>query len=352
MTGRSPASARGAPGLAPPPQCSRHKLAAAAPRLTWSALPAWLRARRQAWHANYLAMYSSWYRGIVTEPLLMLAPMDDHMVHRGDAVFEAFKCVAGALYNLDAHLTRLAQSAAAIGIRYPVAPATLTRLIKATARAGGQRDCIIRLYLARGPGSFAANPDDCRESQLYIVATRFLPPFMERFPAGARIKISPVPVKPSLFATVKSCNYLPNVLMVKAAHAAGVHLGIGFDERGHLTESATENVGLVTRARRLLFPKLDRILKGTTMIRVMELARRLIPAGDLKQVRFADITVADLKHAAEILVCGTTMDVTAAVEFDGRPVGDGRPGPVFRRLSALLQDDIYHNRARRTPVFG
>ena len=55
---------------------------------------------RPAYHAGYYAMYSSWWNAITTDPNLMVVPVDDHMVHRGDGLFETFKCVDGAIYNL------------------------------------------------------------------------------------------------------------------------------------------------------------------------------------------------------------------------------------------------------------
>lgn len=321
------------------------------PRFDLDSLPAWTGRARQAYHANYLAMYSSWFGGIVVDPVLMLIPADDHMTHRGDAVFEAFKCVAGAIYNLRAHLDRLVVSAAKIGIKAPVTSLTREEIIIATARAGGDPECMIRIYLARGPGSFSANPADCPESQLYVVVTRRPRPWMERFPSGVKIRISSVPVKPAPFAAIKSCNYLPNALMEQEAAAAGVQFAVAFDERGRLAEGATENVGIVTRDRRLLFPRGDRLLAGTTMLRLAELARSLVRDGDLRETGFADISRREFDAAAEILICGTTPDVTAVIEADGQTIGAGRPGPVFRKLSAMLLDDIHHNSALRTPVF-
>lgn len=310
----------------------------------------WARSARREFHASYLAMYSSWFGGIVTDPLLMLVPADDHMVHRGDAVFEAFKCVAGAIYNLDAHLERLAASALAVGIAAPLAPEALRAIVLETARAGRQPDCMIRVYLARGPGSFAANPYDCPQATFYVVVTRRPVPVMDRFPDGVRVTLSAVPVKPAPFGAVKSCNYLPNALMEKEAVERGAQFAVAFDETGRLAEGATENVGIVSADRRLWFPRSDRILRGTTMARVVTLAETLVRDGALREAEYADVTRSQFEAAAEILICGTTPDVTAVVAVDGRPVGDGRPGDVYRRLTRLLLDDIAFNAERRTPL--
>lgn len=311
----------------------------------------WLTTNRHAFHANYLAMYSSWFGGIVTDPLLMLVPADDHMVHRGDAVFEAFNCIAGAFYNLEAHLARLDGSAADIGLRNPMSREQLIILLRETVRAGGERNCVVRIFLSRGPGSFAVNPRDCPEPQAYIFVTRRQPTLMERYPGGITLKTSVFPLKPSFFATIKSCNYLSNALMKQEAVDAGAQIAAGFDERDCLAEGATENIGIVTRDRRLLFPQPGSILEGTTMHRVLALGAGLVQSGELIEVGRAPIARPAFFNAAEILVCSTSSDVTAASAVDGRPVGAGVPGAVFERLSKLLQDDMQHNTALRIPVW-
>ena len=146
-------------------------------------------------------------------------------------------------------------------------------------------------------------------------------------------------------------NYLPNVLMKKQAVDAGQDFMLGFDKNGHMTELPTENFGIVTAGRVLRVPKPGNILLGTTMLRVLELARaQLVPAGILAGVEEADVPRAELEKAAEMLVFGTTPNVTAATEFAGRPVGDGRPGPVWRELSRIFEADL-RNPELLTPVW-
>ncbi len=307
---------------------------------------------RRPFHANYYAMYASTFGGIVTDPLLMSVPIDDHMVHRGDGVFETFKCHAGRVYNMWAHLERLTVSARAIHIRIPWTLAELGTLTVATVQAGRQRDALVRLFISRGPGSFGVNPYDCAEPGLYIAAIKLDLPFMEKHPEGASVMLSALPAKPPFFAGIKSCNYLPNVLMKKEAVDAGVDFVISLDTAGHVAEGATENIGIVTRDRELLFPKLDGVLCGTTMMRVMELADKSVERSLVSRVAFADLTPQQVHTAEEVLIVGTTPNVTFVRTFDGRRVHGGKPGPVYARLSALLLDDIHHNRALQTPVEG
>jgi branched-chain amino acid aminotransferase len=216
---------------------------------------------------------------------------------------------------------------------------------------GGRPDCLVRLLLSRGPGSLGVSPYDCPEPALYVVVSEYRKPFMDVHPEGAKAKASALPVKAAPFANLKSVNYLTNVLMKKEAVDAGVDFVVSFDENGHLAEGPTENAGIVTRDGRLRVPKPERILAGTTMLRVVELARALPGTQQLAGVETADITRTDVAGAPEILIFGTTPDVTAVVEFDGKPVGGGKPGPIFKVLSRLLADDIHKNASMQTRVF-
>lgn len=306
---------------------------------------------RRSYHKKYLAMYSSVYGGIVTDPVLMMVPVDDHMVHRGDGIFEAFECINGRIYNMKAHMDRLECSASMLYHKLPGSLEDISRTVIETVRAGGRKNCSIRLFVSRGPGSFDANPYDCPDSQLYVVITSLEKSFMDHHSEGARVRTSNIPVKPRFFARVKSCNYLPNVLMKKEALDLGVDFVVTFDENGFLLESATANMGVRTKEKALLFPKLDGVLRGTTMMRVVELAEKLVESGDLAETGFTDISRDAILNAVELLITGTTVNITAVREFDGRPVGNGRPGPVYEKLSALLLDDMLHNSNLQTPVF-
>jgi len=141
-----------------------------------------LESMRRDFHANYYAMYSSVYGGIVTDPALMMVPVDDHMVHRGDGVFETFKCVNGSVYNMKAHLERLQHSASGLYFRLPWSLDEIGSIVVETVKAGARKDCLVRLFVSRGPGSFDVNPKDCPSPQLYVAVTSLKKPFMELHP--------------------------------------------------------------------------------------------------------------------------------------------------------------------------
>jgi len=281
----------------------------------------------------------------------MMVPMDDHMVHRGDGVFETFKCVDGALYNLPAHLERVEQSAAMLDLTVPMPRQDLSDLIVATVRAGGRADCLVRLLVSRGPGSFGVNPYDCPHPQIYLAVTQLPPAFMQVHPEGAAIRISRIPAKDPFFARTKNCNYLLNALMKKEAVDAGVDFVVAFDAAGRMAEVAAETMGMVTADRRLVFPRLDGILAGTTMMRLVTLCERDRRAERVSGVGFEDIDKPAIRMASEFLVVGTTLNVVSVREFDGRPVGAGSPGPVYQHLQALLLADVRTNPEVRLGVF-
>ena len=316
--------------------------------ITLSDYPQALNKTRSPWHQNYYAMYSSVLGGVVTDPVLMQVPLDDHLVHRGDGVFDTFKCVSRGAYNLEPHLKRLIHSAASIGLEWPGGIDEIRELTLETLRTANRDACSARIILARGPGSFGVNPYESEKPALYIVVYSGGTSFMQRKPEGADVKHSLIPVKHAKFATVKNCNYLPNVMMKREAVDWGVDFVVGFDLDGFMTEGATENFAIVTPQKHLIFPRVKKVLDGTTMKRVMELAANLVTEGDLAAVEFGDVSIEDVLSADEILIVGTTLNVVSVHTFDGKPVGDGVPGVVGKTLDKMISNDISNNAARRT----
>ncbi len=291
---------------------------------------------RRPFHDAMYAFYSNEYDAIITDPAHMQVPVDDHLVHRGDGVFETLKCVDGRVYCLEEHLDRLFDSARQIALAAPFDRKALRHRILETIRAGGHRDGLARVIVSRGTGSMGISPYDCPGAGLYILAHRAVAPFMETHPGGARLITSMIPVKSGVFATIKTCNYLPNALMKKEAIDRRADFAVNFDEAGLVAEGATENIGLIDAGRHLIIPPPGRILPGTTMNRAFALADEGIQAGWLRGKKVAAITREQLAAAGEVLIFGTTTNVTAVTRLDDAPVGDGRPGAVAIRLNEMI----------------
>jgi branched-subunit amino acid aminotransferase/4-amino-4-deoxychorismate lyase len=310
-----------------------------------------LKERPRPWaEGEYLAMFSSHLGGIVTEPWLMSVPIDDHMVHRGDGVFEATKCIAGRIYQFRQHLERLARSAASIQLELPLTRNELESLAVAVVRAGGEPDCMVRIYVSRGPGGFTTNPFECPEAGLYVVVSKLHSLPSKAYEMGVQIGISQVPSKSGFFASVKSCNYLPNVLLKREAVMRGWDFAIGLDERGQIAEGSTENIGLVGAGGALCLPLPENILEGTTARRAQELAQEMVAEGLLKGFEHCTISVAELRKASEVMLFGTTLDVLPVTRLEGEPIGGGKPGPVAKELLARMRKDVLDNYEMSTPA--
>lgn len=294
-----------------------------------------LKSARAKSPQTYLAMYSSWLGGIVTEPELMLIPIDDHLVHRGDGVFEAMKFYERRLYLADEHLERLFSSAEKISLPIPYKKEEIRNLIVETLKAAKTDNCVIRMFVSRGPGGFGPSPYDSCGSQLYIIITSPKPFDPKKYETGVSVGISKIGMKDRFFATIKTCNYLPNVLMKKESVDNKLDFSVNVSSEGFVGESATENIFIVSKDDEFLVPSFEYILKGTTLLRMMTLAKPHV-----KAVKEKDLTVKDFLDAKEILMCGTTMGVAAVTEFDGKKVGNGKPGTFAEKFLKLFKDDL------------
>ena len=310
----------------------------------------WL-ARLPGMDKKLFAMYSSVTDCIVTDQSIMAVPVDDHLVHRGDGVFESFKCVNGSIYNLEDHLARLERSCTALGIGLPSPLDQMSDLVVQTVRAGGNENALIRLLVSRGQGTMGVNPYACFHPELYIVAYELPDAKIDKLPEGVSVAVSKVPIKPGIFATVKTCNYLPNVLMKKEAVDLGVDFTVSLDEHRNIGEGATENIGIVTRGKELFMPPPERVLAGTTAKRALEFAQQLKTERILTTAEFRPISLGMVRSAAEVHIYGTTPNITPVTTFDGKPVGDGKPGPIAKLLFDRLRQEMVPDSARLTKVF-
>ena len=131
-----------------------------------------------------------------------------------------------------------------------------------------------------------------------------------------------------------------NALTMMAAKDRGGTFGIGVGADGHILESAVLNVVVVGKDRVMRTPPFDNLLRGCTIRRTMALAaEKLVPAGVLAGVAQEKIALADIYGADELFLVAGDTHMYACTSLDGRPIGDGKPGPVKDKVMALLQAD-------------
>ncbi|WP_243545837.1 aminotransferase class IV [Pseudodesulfovibrio tunisiensis] len=274
---------------------------------------------------------------ICTDPGMMLMPWDDHLVHRGDGVFETMKFIGGKLYQLEPHMERLQRSSEAIYLKPPCSWDHIREVIQDVCRAGGQKDGLVRVLMGRGPGSFGIDARECPEASLYVVAYNFHPKPERFYTEGASAFKTSIPAKQAYLATIKSIDYLPNVLMKREAVEKGHDFPFCFDKHGLLAEGATENVCIVDQDDKLHIPEFTNALAGTTLMRAVDLIKHEIP------IIFRGISEDEILDAKEVILVGTSGDAISVVRFNGIPIHDVRPGPVAKRIRELLIRDLEEN---------
>jgi 4-amino-4-deoxychorismate lyase len=299
-----------------------------------------LRALREKQPVKYTAFYSSQLGGVVTDPALMVIPFDDHMVHRGHGIFDTAGIVNGKIYDLDAHLDRFLKSAERSKLKLPGTRAEMRDIIIRTTAASGRKDGSIRYWLSSGTGSLDLTPVAGADPGFFVMIFAGLV-YPEKWKTdGVRVMTTTYPIKPPLYAITKTTNYLPNVLMQMEAKEKGFDNGVFIDHDGHVGESSNMNVAFVNHDDVLVHPKFDHILSGCTSLRLLELARKLVTSGQLKDVKVTDVTMKEAIAAKEMLLIGSSVKVAGIVQWDDHKIGNGKPGPIASALLALLEEDM------------
>src|SRR6186997_2170346 len=299
-----------------------------------------LRSLRAKQPVKYTAFYSSQLGGVVTDPALMVIPFDDHMVHRGHGIFDTAGIVNGRIYDLDAHLDRFLKSAERSKLKLPGTRAEIRDIIIRTTAASGRKDGSIRYWLSSGTGSLDLTPVAGADPGFFVMIFAGLA-YPDKWKTdGVRVMTTTYPIKPSLYAITKTTNYLPNVLMQMEAKEAGLDNGVFIDDEGFVGESSNMNVAFVTADGVFRHPTFERVLPGCTSLRLLDLARSLTIRGVLNGVEVCDIPVADARAAREMVLLGSSVKVAPIVEWDGKPIGNGKPGPIAKALLDLMEEDM------------
>ena len=256
-------------------------------------------------------------------------PFRDRGFKYGDAVFDTTSAWNGRIFKLDAHLERLELSLRAARIACPVSLEELRGIIIETTRRSGLRNAYIQTIVTRGEPPFGVRDlTQCRPGLIVFAIPYVFILNPER--GGGRATIASTRALPvqCLDPKIKSLSRLHFDLAVLQGKAAGMDVSIMLDLDGHVTEGPGFNVFVVKRGE--LHSPPEGILMGITRQTVFELAAEHgIPA------REAQLTPYDLYAADEVFITSTAGGIMPLVEIDGRPIADGKPGPVSQRIHGL-----------------
>jgi D-alanine transaminase len=248
----------------------------------------------------------------------------------GDGVYEVVPVYSKVPFRLEEHLARLERSLAAVGIRNPYTREQWRGYIAALVERQPFEDQAVYFQVTRGVAKRDhAFPKDAQPT-VFMMSNPLVPPPAAQVESGA-VAITARDNR-WLRCDIKSISLIGNVLLRQLSAEADAVETILFRD-GKLTEASSSNVFVVKDGTIQSPPKNQLILPGITYDVVVELAR----ANGLP-LEFRDIAEADVRAADEIWVTSSSKEVLAVVRLDGQPVGDGRPGPVFRQMYRLYQD--------------
>ncbi|CAB3639033.1 D-alanine aminotransferase [Achromobacter spanius] len=245
----------------------------------------------------------------------------------GDGIYEVVPVYQGKAFRMAEHLDRLDRSLAALRITPPMDRAGWVDLIEQLLARTTLDTCIVYLQVTRGVAKrdhqFPATP--VTPTVFGMISAWSPPPAAQRTQGLTAISI---PDERWLHCEIKSVSLLGNVLAKQQAVDANADEVVQFRD-GYLTEGSSTNIWVVSGGKLLAPPKNNLILEGIRYGLMGELAEAAgIPFESRR------ITQQEVESADELMLSSATKEVLAIVSLDGKPVGSGKPGPVFEQLRA------------------
>jgi D-alanine transaminase len=254
--------------------------------------------------------------------------IEDRGYQFADGVYEVCEVRGGLLVDMPRHLTRLQRSLSELRITLPMPLAALSVVMHEVVRRNRVRFGIVYLQISRGVArrdhAFPTTP----VQPSVVVTARSIDPAKGQANAARGIKVITLPENRWPRVDIKSTALLPNVLAKQTAREAGAYEAWYVDRDGFVTEGSSSNAWIVTKEGRVVTRAADSgILAGITRA-------VLIDAFEALQVRFEErpFTPAEAADAVEAFATAASQIVMPVVAIDDRPVGDGKPGPLAKRL--------------------
>lgn len=286
-----------------------------------------------------------WLNGELVPEEQATVSVFDHGLLYGDGVFEGIRAYGGRVFRLDRHIERLERSARAILLDIPLTHDEMCRATVETCRANELVDGYVRLVVTRGVGDLGLDPRKCSRPTVFIIAAGIQLYPEELYETGLTLITCSTRRNSAncLDPGVKSLNYLNNILARIECNHAGVAEGIMLTSEGMVSECTADNIFYVDGGVLNTPPTEAGILNGITRQTVLEIAGDL---GIERRERMFPIT--DIYAAEEAFLSGTAAELVPVVDVDGRTIGDGKPGPVTRRL---LEGFRLLTKAEGTPIY-
>jgi branched-chain amino acid aminotransferase len=259
----------------------------------------------------------------------------DHGLLYGDGVFEGIRAYNGIVFKLEEHIDRLYKSAHAIMLNIGIPKKDMIKAVIDTLKKNKLQDSYIRLVVTRGVGDLGLNPNKCKKPTIIIITdTIKLHSDNDAKEKGITAMITWVR-RDAIDATsheVKSLNYLNSILAKIEANNAGVEEAISLGRTGYVCEGVAENIFLVRDNIIFTPPSSTGALPGITAQVITRIAKKMGYA-----VVERNISPTELFTADEVFFTGTAAEVIPVREINKRTIGNGKPGPVTKRLMEEYQ---------------
>lgn len=253
----------------------------------------------------------------------------DSVVQGGDAVWEGLRLYQGRIFRLTEHLDRLRSSAQALAFQSIPTHTEITEQIRLTLEANRMTDGVhIRLTLTRGTKlTSGMDPRLNQFGPTLIVLAEFKPPVYDR--KGIRLITAAIrrPTADVLDPKIHHNNLINSILAKIQANQAGVDDALMLDARGFVAETNATHIFIV-KDRRLLTPHALACPEGITRSAVLQLCREHGIPHEL-----IDLSLTDIYRADEMFCTGTMGELVPVIEVDGRKIGTGTAGPMWKQLA-------------------
>jgi len=252
----------------------------------------------------------------------------DHGFLYGDGVFEGIRAYNGRVFKLREHVDRLYDSAKAIALTIPLSRDEMEEAVLETLRKNNLRDAYIRPIVSRGVGDLGLDPRKCPTPNIFIISQEWGAMYGDLYEVG----LTGVTVSvrrnaaDALSPNIKSLNYLNNILAKIEANEKGGDEAIFFDQNGYLAEGSGDNIFIIKNGMVYTPPTINN-LKGITRATAIELLEEMGIDISVENLGMFDLYTAD-----EIFVTGTAAEAAPLVKVDGRDIGDGKPGPITKKM--------------------
>lgn len=264
----------------------------------------------------------------------------DHGLLYGDGCFEGIRAYNSRILKAASHINRLFASADAIRLKSPYTHEQWIDAMRQTLNVNGLRNGYIRVVMTRGVGTLGLNPFRCPTPSCFIIADsiELYPPAL--YESGMKVITANRPrnLPAALDPSIKSLNYLNNILAKIEAIDAGVLEAIMLNHEGFVAECTGDNIFLVKGGKVTTPPEDAGLLKGVTRKFVMSLCRDLNIPCEERLFRLDELKAAD-----EVFLTGTAAEIIAVSQIDDAIIGSGSIGPVCRQLTDEFRTRVAEN---------